>query len=121
MGVCVRAAAAVLALAPALPWAAPGAEEGAPPTASATAAALRSQVFQRSRSTFDVHGDSDPAAWGGPTRRAASDAGPPAAASLHQLARGTLLRAQLNEDAALTLRLRGGRVGLFLSVRWDGR
>ena len=32
-----------------------------------------------------------------------------------------MLRAQLNEDAALTLRLRGGRLGLFLSVRLDGR
>ncbi len=121
MGVRVLAAAAVLALAPTMPRAAPGGEEGAPHTASAPAPALRSQVFQRSRSTFEVHGDGDPAAWGGPSHRAASDAGPPPVASLHQLARGTLLRAQLNEDAALTLRLRGGRLGLFLSVRLDGR
>ena len=121
MGVRLPAAAAVLALAPAMPWAAPVAEEGTPPTASAPAAALRSQVFQRSRSTFEVHGDGDPAAGGSPTHRAANDAGPPPAASLQLLARGTLLRAQLNEDAALTLRLRGGKLGLFLSVRLDGR
>ncbi len=120
MGVRVLAAAAVLALAPTMSRAVPGAEQGAPQTASAPAPALRSQVFQRSRSTFEVHGDGEPAARGGSSHLVASDAGPPPVASLHQLARGTLLRAQLNEDAALTLRLRGGRFGLYLSVRLDG-
>ena len=121
MDVRVLAAAAVLALAPTTSRAVPETDEGAPHTASALAPALRSQVFQRSRSTFEVHGDGDPAAWGGPSHRVASESGPLPVASLHQLARGTLLRAQLNEDAALTLRLRGGTLGLFLSVRLDGR
>jgi hypothetical protein len=37
---------------------------------------------------------------------------------LRRLARGTLWRAQLDEDTSLSLRLRGGKVGLVLAVRF---
>ena len=35
-------------------------------------------------------------------------------------AKGTLLRAQLSADTSLTLRLRGGKLGLYLAVRLTG-
>lgn len=39
---------------------------------------------------------------------------------LKRLARGTLWRAQLDEDSSLSLRLRGKKIGLVLSVRFGG-
>lgn len=39
---------------------------------------------------------------------------------LHGLAKGTLLRTQLNLHSSLALRLRGGRLGLYLQVRMSG-
>jgi hypothetical protein len=33
------------------------------------------------------------------------------------LARGTLLRARINDDASLMLRLRGSRIGIYFSLR----
>ncbi len=38
---------------------------------------------------------------------------------LKRLARGTLWRAQLDEDTSLSLRLRGGKLGLVLAVRFN--
>ena len=98
-----RAVLAVgLACAPALATAAPDdAPDGAMPPG------LRAQVFQHSRSSFALQrGDIGDAA---------------RSPLLQQLAQGTLLRAQLSDDANLMLRLRGGRVGLYLAVRLDGR
>lgn len=40
--------------------------------------------------------------------------------ALKRLARGTLWRAQLDEDSSLSLRLRGKKIGLVLSVRFGG-
>lgn len=40
--------------------------------------------------------------------------------ALKQLARGTLWRAQLDEDTSLLLRLRGKKIGLVLAVRFGG-
>lgn len=39
---------------------------------------------------------------------------------LQGLAKGTLMRAQLNADSSLTLRVRGGKIGLYLAVRLTG-
>ena len=39
---------------------------------------------------------------------------------LQELARGTLMRTQLNADSSLMLRLRDGRLGLYLAVRLTG-
>jgi hypothetical protein len=39
---------------------------------------------------------------------------------LKRLARGTLWRTQIDEDSSLSLRLRGGKVGLVLAVRFGG-
>ena len=41
------------------------------------------------------------------------------APTLLELAQGTLLRRNLSEDASVSLKLRGGRVGLYLAVRFD--
>ena len=46
----------------------------------------------------------DPRRWGGSKPR-------------HGLAYGTLIRTQLSDDASLTLRLRGGKLGLYLGVQ----
>jgi hypothetical protein len=46
----------------------------------------------------------DPRRWGGSKPR-------------HGLAYGTLMRTQLSDDASLALRLRGGRLGLYLGVQ----
>ena len=40
--------------------------------------------------------------------------------ALKRLARGTLWRAQLDDDSSLSLRLRGKKIGLVLSVRFGG-
>ena len=46
----------------------------------------------------------DPRSWGGSKPR-------------HGLAYGALVRTQLSDDASLTLRLRGGKLGLYLGVQ----
>ncbi len=117
----LAAAVAVMTLAAtAASWATTAEARGEPDTALPPA--LRPQVFQRSPSTFDVQVQGQaPAPMGAAARLRVADDAPPAVVSWHQLARGTLLRAQLNEDAALTLRLRGGRVGLYLAVRFPAQ
>lgn len=40
---------------------------------------------------------------------------------LQQLARGTLTVARFSDDSKLTLRLRGGRIGLYLAIRLGDR
>jgi hypothetical protein len=74
------------------------------------------------RTGSQVPADVAAAAWSRSPQAAPADAGPPPpAASWHALARGTLLHTQLNDDAQLTLRLRGGKLGLYLAVRLPGR
>lgn len=104
-----------LALGSAAAAAAPAHEAAAPEAEPAPA--LRGQVFQRSRSTFDIQGDGEGAALARRFRGGEALGGPPGSPSLRELARGALLRTQLSEDASLTLRLRGGKVGLYLAVR----
>ncbi len=113
MGAPVLVAAAALALAPGLIWA--GSEnvnraaDAASPPPLAWHDGLRAPP------------DRAAPAW---TRRAHAtpiDAGPPLpAASWHALARGTLLRTPLNENAHLMLRLHGGKLGLYLAVQLPG-
>lgn len=89
---------------------------GALPAAAQPAAAdadneLPVQVFQRSRITFEMEGG------GRQTPGRAALAPDAHAQRLNDLARGTLLRARLNEDATLALRWRGRRIGLYLTVQ----
>ena len=91
----------------------------APHEAPGMVLAFRQQVSAQSRLTFNTQliggGDAHP----GPTRRMAFDLGVESS-PLHGLAKGTLLRAQLNAHSNLALRLRGGRLGLYLGVRITG-
>jgi len=112
---CLVAAAAGLLLGPAAAQAAPDNDESGAVEA-APAPALRSQVFQRSRATFELQAERDASSPMERARRATLGM-PPDASPLHALARGTLWRTQLAEHANLSLRLRGGKVGLYLAVR----
>ena len=95
------------------------ATESAARGAGGTVLAFRHQISAQSRLTLDAHwgGSRDPQA--GPSRRPAFDLGLESS-PLHGLARGTLLRAQLNAHSHLALRLRGGQLGLVLGVRITG-
>lgn len=92
---------ALLAMATALASAGAGAQ-AAPDDAGGPAEATPARLganLQRSGTGFDRALDEEPSA-------------------LKQLASGTLWRAQLDEDASLSLRLRGRKIGLVLSVRF---
>lgn len=81
--------------------------------------AFRHQVSAQSRLTFDTRWSASGDAQTSPTRKLAFDLGLESS-PLHGLAKGTLLRAQLNAHSNLALRLRGGRLGLYLGVRITG-
>jgi hypothetical protein len=82
-------------------------------------AAARTVVAQAPEPAADEGADAASAVRPGPARRMAFDLGLEPS-PLHGLAKGHLLRAQLNAHSHLTLRLRGGRVGLYLAVRFTG-
>lgn len=88
-------------------------------SASTVILAVRHQVTPYSRLTFDTRvGDS---ATSPPARSRGLPLGVELESSpLHGLAKGTLLRAQLDLRSSLALRLRGGRLGLYLQVRISG-
>ncbi len=81
--------------------------------------AFRHQVSAQSQLTFDTRWSASGDAQTSPTRKMAFDLGLESS-PLHGLAKGTLLRAQLNAHSNLALRLRGGRLGLYLGVRITG-
>lgn len=78
---------------------------------------LRHRISDQSRLTLDapLHSDGEP----GRPRRMALDLGLESS-PLQGLAKGQLLRAQLSAHSNLSLRLRGGRIGLYLGVRIAG-
>lgn len=81
--------------------------------------AFRHQVSAQSQLTFDTRWSASGDAQTNPTRKTAFELGLESS-PLHGLAKGTLLRAQLNAHSNLALRLRGGRLGLYLGVRIAG-
>lgn len=92
------------------------AAEGSESSAVAPAPELRGQTWQRSRSSFGIEALGASAL--GRASRAAS-AVATGAPTLNELAQGTLLRRNLSDDASVSMKLRGGRVGLYLAVRFD--
>lgn len=109
-----RLAAAALALVPGLIWA--GSEVAPRPadTASPPPPAWHDGSLMPS--------DGAAPAWSRRGHAAPIDASPPLpAASWHALARGTLLRAPLNDDAQLIVRLHRGKLGLYIAVRLPTR
>ena len=81
--------------------------------------AFRHQISEHSRLTLEapLGSSSDPLT--GRTRRTALELGFESS-RLQGLAKGTLLRAQLSAQSNLSLRLRGGRLGLYLGVKITG-
>lgn len=79
--------------------------------------ALRHRISEQSRLTLDapLHSGGEP----GRPRRMALDLGLESS-PLQGLAKGQLLRAQLSAHSNLSLRLRGGRIGIYLGVRITG-
>jgi hypothetical protein len=107
-------AAVALALAPGLIWAG---SEIAPRPADAPSPPLPAW-----HNGVLVPSDGAVPAWSRRAHPPAIDAMPLLpAASWHALARGTLLRAPLNDDAQLILRLHGGKLGLYVAVRLPTR
>lgn len=70
------------------------------PGAADAAPAWHGPALQRPRAGFERMLDDEPS-------------------PLKRLARGTLWRTQLDEDTSLSLRLRGGKLGLVLAVRFN--
>lgn len=91
----------------------------APHEAPGVVLAFRHQVSARSRLTFDTRLIGSGDSLTGPPRRMAFDLGLESS-PLHRLAKGTLLRAELSAHSNLALRLRGGRLGLYLGVSITG-
>jgi hypothetical protein len=108
-----RSAELGIGLLPAAPHAGGGYAFGSAPAAALTLG-MRYQVSPQTRLTFDTE-----------LSRAAGRSRPLAlelasSSPLQGLARGTLMRAQLSADSSLTLRLHGGKLGLYLGVRLTG-
>jgi hypothetical protein len=84
---------------------------------SAVSLAFRHRLSDQSRLTLDapLRSGGEP----GRPRQMALDLGLESS-PLHGLAKGQLLRAQLSAHSNLSLRLRGGRIGLYLGVRIAG-
>jgi hypothetical protein len=108
-----RSAELGIGLLPAAPHAG-GSYAFGPAPAAALTLGMRYQVSPQTRLTFDTE-----------LGRAAGRSRPLAlelasSSPLQGLARGTLMRAQLSADSSLTLRLHGGKLGLYLGVRLTG-
>ena len=80
---------------------------------------LRHRISDQSRLTLDAPWSRGGEPVTGRPRRMALDLGLESS-PLQGLAKGNLLRAQLNAHSSIALRLRGGRVGLYLGVRITG-
>ena len=107
---------AALALGLAFAGAPAEAAESLESSAATVTPELRGQTWQRSRSSFGIE------ALGASVQGRMSQVSSPSptgAPTLLELAQGTLLRRNLSEDASVSLKLRGGRVGLYLAVRFD--
>lgn len=88
---------------------------------STPASVLQSQGLQPSPPAFDlrVSGDGAGAMRAGPLHRTVPLAGGVSWLPRQELlVRGTLMRAQLSEDTSLSVRLRRGRLGVYVAVRW---
>lgn len=84
---------------------------------SVPAPVLQGQVLQASRSTFDLRIDGDRATRADRLHRTSPLAGDVTWLPRQELLfRGTLMRTQLSEDASLSVRLRRGRLSLYLSI-----
>lgn len=87
----------------------------------APASVLQSQGLQPSPPAFDlrVAGDGAGAMRAGPLHRTVPLAGGVSWLPRQELlVRGTLMRAQLSEDTSLSVRLRRGRLGVYVAIRW---
>ena len=80
---------------------------------------LRHRISDRSRLTLDAPWSSSGEPVTGRARRMALELGFESS-PLQGLAKGNLLRAQLSAHSSIALRLRGGRIGLYLGVRIAG-
>lgn len=80
---------------------------------------LRHRISDQSRLTLDAPWNSSGEPVTGRVRPMALDLGLESS-PLQGLAKGQLLRAQLSAHSNLSLRLRGGRIGLYLGVRIAG-
>lgn len=81
--------------------------------------ALRHRIADQSHLTLDAPLTRSGEPIAGRARRTALDLGLESS-PLQGLAKGNLLRAQLSAHSSLALRLRGGRIGLYLGVRITG-
>jgi hypothetical protein len=79
---------------------------------------MRYRISPQTRLTFDT-GLSTSASAAGHSRLLALELA--SSQPLQGLAHGTLMRAQLSADSSLTLRLREGKLGLYLGVRLSGK
>jgi hypothetical protein len=91
----------------------------APHEAHGVVLAFRHQLSAQSRLTVDTRWSGNSDSLTHPARGRAFDLGLESS-PLQGLAKGTLLRAQLNSYSSIALRLRGGRLGLYLGVRITG-
>jgi hypothetical protein len=90
-----------------------------PAPGAAMTLGMRYQLSPQTRLSFDTElGRAAGFAAAGRSRLLALELA--SSSPLQGLARGTLMRAQLNADSSLTLRLREGKLGLYLGVRLTG-